>query len=531
MSSSLSDNGGGEIELHRRKSSRSLSCEHMENGDDTESQPHDATSSLLGVYSAAALLTADILGTGLLALPQDVQVLGTLPGLLFLVACLPLNWWAGQLLSHSASFVEQRIDDDDKGIHGDGLMRLPQKLSQTDDDDDGDEPIMDPADTTCGTNNGSHYDPTSTNAGPQNKTSAKSSLDPAYESIHNPETTTINNNDHPEFSTHDFISIAHVLCPKLYGTVMAIFYTNIFLVLGDYILVMSHAVSAVFGDNRMCLPYAGILAGGLMFGFCQIRTMAHLGHGVTLLSLTTLCIVVVQCLVGAQRLEQPESPVSETSAIRKLSALASVAFATGSNKLLLNIRHEMAQRERAPRSLLLSQVVFGSVYVSICVLAGPNPPSFLFDSIPHGLPRRLGGMLLWTHVSISYAINSQAICSSLDTLFVSRMLVHTNARKRWLLLTASLSVSSYLVANSIPMFKDLVALIGALTTIPLTLILPVIYHRTANGYSILVPTRQSVASWLLLMFGLAFLVLGFIGSVGSTELDWTGSGKPFSCSV
>ena len=56
-----------------------------------------------------------------------------------------------------------------------------------------------------------------------------------------------------------------------------IYYTNLFLVLGDYILVMSHAVVAMIedGNYKICIPQAGLIASTLMFTLSQIRTMSH----------------------------------------------------------------------------------------------------------------------------------------------------------------------------------------------------------------------------------------------------------------
>jgi hypothetical protein len=170
-----------------------------------------------------------------------------------------------------------------------------------------------------------------------------------------------------------------------------------------------------------------------------------------------------------------------------------------------------------------------------------DPPSFLFDAIPEGISRRVAGFLLWGHVAVSYAINSQALCSSIDRFLVSRHSTTTSSlmgtpesSKRWLLLTLAVAVSSYLVSNAIPFFKDLVALIGALTGVPLTLTLPVLLHRKANNLrlSMLLGMRNCLScsgSFGLLLFSLAFFVVGLIGAVSSIDLDWLNHGKPFSC--
>jgi hypothetical protein len=62
----------------------------------------------LKVWQGAALLTADCLGTGILALPGDINVLGFGFGIGFLIANLPINLFAGTILSHAATHVEER---------------------------------------------------------------------------------------------------------------------------------------------------------------------------------------------------------------------------------------------------------------------------------------------------------------------------------------------------------------------------------------------------------------------------------------
>ena len=175
--------------------------------------------------------------------------------------------------------------------------------------------------------------------------------------------------------------------------VMALFYTNIFLVLVDYILVMSHAVSALLGEGTICIPTAGLLASTLMVGVAQIRTMAKLGRAASWISLAALAIVVVQCLYHAHRGDEPFSTVQEQEATdttlsvipgaslatnttitfwKKLAALGSIGFAVGSQKLFLNIRHEFRHRHKAPKALGMSLLVFGSVYILICLLSGSS---------------------------------------------------------------------------------------------------------------------------------------------------------------
>lgn len=247
------------------------------------------------------------------------------------------------------------------------------------------------------------------------------------------------------------------------------------LIPGNYILVMSHAVSAMAGEDNLCIPTAGIIASTIMLGLSQLRTMANLGRSVSFISLLALFIVVLQCL-NALRLSEDGFSESEEgnnlpdmeedgtkltttkTMLSKMSSVAAIGFAVGSQKLLLNIRHEMVDRTKAaPHSLSIALSLYGFAYISVCLLAGEEPPSFLFDAIPIGMGRRIAGFLLWVHVAVSYAINSQALCSSLDRMYshsVQRKgFLQERDRVRWFILTAGVAVTSYLVANAVPFFK------------------------------------------------------------------------------
>jgi amino acid permease len=174
--------------------------------------------------------------------------------------------------------------------------------------------------------------------------------------------------------------------------------------------------------------------------------------------------------------------------------------------------------------------------VIVILAAGSNPPAFLFDAIPAGLNRRIAGLLLWAHVVVSYAINSQAICSSMDRLIGYRVTSDSSlssssssSSQRWLILTCLMAAAAYTVANAIPFFQDLVALIGALTSVPLTLLLPAVFWRKYMAVPIWKPTHDSLYSYLLLLFAVVFVVAATVGSVYSIQQDWSTHGPPFSC--
>lgn len=512
---------------------------------------HDGSPNDMNALQAATLLTAECLGTGLLALPGDIQVLGFWPGMLFLVMNIPINLAAGTILCMSASIVEERQKVEN---------RLFRAVVQSDWDE------------------GAAQDYQALNA-----LTAQSAF--TIET-----TATAHTQLHHDTATYDFIGMTTALFRSNSSSnnnngksatrwTQIMYYTNLFLVLGNYILVMSHAVVAASGE-RLCLPMAGLIAAVGMFFVSQLRTMARLGRTASIVSLLALVVVVVQCLVAArsstssasipaQQEQQSSSSMNHDNVIdgsdlatgnirdgtsisqsrflmaslrfalpstlllKKFSAMGSIGFAVGSQKLLLNIRHELSDRKAAPRALLYGLIAFGSVYVAIILIAGPNPPSFLFDAIPPGTwNRRVAGILLWGHVMVSYAINSQALCASLERLISRRIdwLDRSSSTSRWMILTGAMGVMAYTVANAIPFFDDLVALIGAVTSVPLTLLLPALFWRQQGHYPLWKPTWDSLPSWSLLMYATLFMLTATVGSLWSISQDWASHGPPFSCS-
>ena len=462
-----------------------------------------------------------------------MSVLGTGMGFLFLVANLPINWCAGFILSLAADRIEQRDDVVDCAnlLNTEGTMtneNVTTRLVTESKKNSYDALIV----------------PSCANDDSQTENKLKINF--------------YNRSNDFGAETFDFVGMTSATFnnQKTTRLVMLLYYLNIFLVLGNYIVVMSHAVVAFLNDDVnddgifSCTPVAGLLASTLMFAVSQLRTMARLGRTASLLSLLSLGVVVAQCLYFSRLDLEAKNDVEEYDdevgglrlLLRQFSALGSIGFAVGSQKLFLNIRHEFTDRKEAPKSLAVALTVFGSVYVFIIAMAGDNPPGFLFDAIPRGsLNRQVAGFFLWVHVAVSYAINSQALCSSMDRNFFSfwdpmRRWTDTS---RWTALTAIMASTAFFIANAIPFFKDLVAFCGALTSVPLTLLLPaVFYRRTCEKVQVWCPEitfdslhpNRSWASYLLLVYSCVFMIVATLGSIYSIQSDWKQHpGGFFSC--
>jgi hypothetical protein len=80
-----------------------------------------------------------------------------------------------------------------------------------------------------------------------------------------------------------------------------------------------------------------------------------------------------------------------------------------------------------------------------------------------------------------------------------------------------------------PPFQDLVALCGALTSVPLTLLLPAMFYRRVQCVPLFLPTLHSKCSYALLLFSVLFMLVGLIGAIGSIDVDWKNKRGVFSC--
>ena len=569
---------------------RTLSTEdHF--GDRANAENHGSQQKLV-LWQGIALLTADCMGVGILGLPNDMKLLGWAVGISFLVINCPINYYAGNLLSILATDIETRADnrvvaDSNNTNIAEIELATAKHNSKTPPNaaasirrnfstskrksytglpqSQQDEIVAQEMDDH-GYNSDEEHDVVISSGCDENDAEIVIEHDGFSEDAFQDElagdpddpgrtidaSRSLNNHDR---KTSDLINItAAIFTPndslvsRTYITlVKIIYYINLFLVLGDYILVMSRSVAAFFGEDNICLPTAGIIASILMFGLCQFRTMANLGRSVSLASLFALLIVLVQCLfhhrqnstsgtedIPQTRLnEEVDDSGTEDGIWGKFSSLAGIGFAVGSQKLFLNIRHELKHRDEASKVLAGSLFTYGMAYVAVVLLAGPDPPSILFDSIPEGWGRRIAGLLLWFHVAVSYAINSQALCASLDHMLPmsKKGCLRSSPAIRWLGITFVVSLSSYIVSNAIPFFKDLVALIGALTSVPLSLTLPAILYRKARSIALLLPgcSCLSMDSYLLLLYSFLFLIIGLTGALSEIEEDWLSQGKPFAC--
>ena len=116
-------------------------------------------------------------------------------------------------------------------------------------------------------------------------------------------------------------------------------------------------------------------------------------------------------------------------------------------------------------------------------------------------------------MAVSYAINQNVLARTLE-----RCLGHTLSRRGWALMTAALTLSSLLIAILVPVFSDLVAVIGALTSGPLGFAMPALLFDLATRDLDVKRRRKGVVS--LVLFTVVLTIAGTTGAVIRTVKDW-----------
>ena len=308
----------------------------------------DPSTNDLTINSGAALIIADCMGTGILALPYNINVtLGIYFGLFFLVLNVGINLYAGSILCNVAGLVEKRLDglyssivddqfdeeeeEEDEGGYGEGGgMSHLNIVSHDDNQHQSRNAFVIGTASATGTGNGNgvmknidwDYDEENDDDDNDKGQNCNNNNNTKHNQENNGQHTSNQQHQHDSDSdsdahTFDFIGLTAALFDytdihkninnnnkntisttkskkkksKAIIIVIITYYTNIFLVLGNYILVMSHAVAAMIGEDYICIPNAGLIASTLMFGLCQFRSMASLGRVVSLVSLVSFSLV------------------------------------------------------------------------------------------------------------------------------------------------------------------------------------------------------------------------------------------------
>ncbi|KAE8376618.1 transmembrane amino acid transporter protein-domain-containing protein [Aspergillus bertholletiae] len=248
---------------------------------------------------------------------------------------------------------------------------------------------------------------------------------------------------------------------------------------GSGMLSLSIGLNAV-STHGVCTAVFVAVAAILGFMFSSIRTLGHITWlaWVGLVCILT-AILMVTIAVGVE--ERPASApqegvwvsdykiVQNPSFSEAITAVSSLVFAYSGTPGFFNIVSEMRDPRHYTRALLICQASVTAIYITIgCVVyyycgsyvaspaLGSAGPTMKKISYGFALPGLLVTTTLVTHLPAKYVF--LRILRGSRHLTANTM-VHWGT---WLSCTFGTTLIAYVIASAIPVFNDLVSLIGAL---------------------------------------------------------------------
>jgi vesicular inhibitory amino acid transporter len=326
-------------------------------------------------------------------------------------------------------------------------------------------------------------------------------------------------------------------------------YLFLFLLLGDYLLVLALSVQEIFWGWRLCRPIAAAIAAGLLLVTNQLRTLKQVAVATivgTLTIMVVLALTLTRAGLGSDPNYDDDKPhphdqyvVATPSFFDLSNSMTAIIFAYAGQTIYPEMISAMSQPEDFPKALMVSTPYLFVVYAFVgCVgyaYFGESAPSYLLDILNYNWTRTMGGVLMLIHMMISYTITQQiltraihrALCPSTVNSLRSKDPGCTKSALHWFGISTSLLGLSYLIAGAIPMFPQLNELIGSVFSPFLSFIIPcaLLYKSGLE----MTPLDKYGAIIYVGVVGVYALGAGTAAAVDSIIEESGDQGGPFAC--
>ncbi|KAI2787960.1 hypothetical protein POX_f08342 [Penicillium oxalicum] len=308
-------------------------------------------------------------------------------------------------------------------------------------------------------------------------------------------------------------------------------------VAGSGMLGISIGLNAV-SSHATCTAVYVAVAAAIAFVFASIQTLGRISWlaWVGLFAILT-SIMIVTVAVGIQ--DRPSAApkdavwvpdykiVSHSSFYEAISAISTIIFAYAGTPAFFSIASEMREPEHYNRALVVCQSVVTCFYIAIGVVIyyfcgsyvsspalGSAGPIVKKVSYGFALPGLIVSTLLFVHIVGKYMF--------VRMLKGSRHLTANTITHwaLWLGCTASVTIIAYIIASAIPVFGDLVSLVGALLGTPMCF-QPMggmwLYDNWSKGKTDRTMRWKLMVGWsiFVIVAGFFLMVAGTYGSVVS----------------
>ncbi|GBG28094.1 Proton-coupled amino acid transporter 4 [Hondaea fermentalgiana] len=234
---------------------------------------------------------------------------------------------------------------------------------------------------------------------------------------------------------------------------------------------------------------------------------------------------------------------SKPTFFRFMSAMTTAIFAFGGQGLYFETMAEMRQPSDFPRAVTLTTVGILAVYLLValsCVsVYGDKIDGSVLYALPDGPAKSVAALLLFFHVSISYVLAQQVIGRAIHVRWKPHHVdrASTSERGQWFCISVSLLLMSFLIANGIPFFSHLMGVVAAVSTAPLTFGIPAIMvyvashtmPKPANGEAPYIRRWEYPVLVFLVILTVYLVSAGLASNIHELVEKWSSVGKPFDC--
>mmetsp|Transcript_5768 Transcript_5768/g.17016 ORF Transcript_5768/g.17016 Transcript_5768/m.17016 type:complete len:484 (-) Transcript_5768:93-1544(-) len=331
--------------------------------------------------------------------------------------------------------------------------------------------------------------------------------------------------------------------------VAVLIYLYLFLILGDYVLVLALSIQEIFWGWRLCRPVAAGIAAGLLLVTNQLRTLKQVAVATILGTATIMCVLALALAragLGSDPNYDDDKPhphdkflVATPSFFDLTNSMTAIIFAYAGQTIYPEMISAMLQPEDFPKALMVSTpylfVVYAIVGCTGYAYYGESTPSYLLDILNYNWTRSMGGVLMLIHMMISYTITQQILTRAIHRALCPAT-VNSLRRKdpgckksalHWFLISTSLLGLAYVVAGAIPIFAQLNELIGSVLSPFIAFIVPVAL-LVKSGLEMTTLDKCCAVVYVFVV-GLYALGAGTAAAVDSIIEASGDQGGPFAC--
>jgi len=145
---------------------------------------------------------------------------------------------------------------------------------------------------------------------------------------------------------------------------------------------------------------------------------------------------------------------------------------------------------------------------------------------------------MFVHIAVTYTLIQQVLCRAFHLWYDPVLATALNkgfsgylwSRLQWFCITTMIMFVAYMIANIIPFFDSLIALIGGFCTALISFLFPVVlYLRCGVIYTVRIRSFEKALMYFIIVFSLLLTIFGTIANLRKVMEETKTYGKPFEC--